>query len=571
MGIPLALVVTPLLYAVVLVVADVINYFAPLPPSFWQLSTEIAHFGFIALGWLLQQKPADPQALAIGAAVMLLPGVLLSMFLWFGIHLMFQRNGVGGALLAIKAREPNRSELKELQLADVVQEMAIASGLPAPRVMLIDSPGANAAAIGNSPSDARIIVSQSLIDDLNRDELEAVLAHLIASVGNGDLHLAFRMTAVFETCGLLVAIINSPFGPNSRRVLWRILRYSLAGSTGEDGSREAAAVADILTRGAVLEDDDIDQFFDTGRKSKLRAVRNFIFFPIFFTNLAIKLSLWFFSVTALGPSMALLWRTRRYLADAAAVQLTRNPDALAGALQKLSHEPGEIPGGDWASHLFFVSPKPVSANARDERQRRVLAQAWTTTQSRTSGSPTTSTVDFATLQAQFSGTLRAAVAGDAQAQQRLRAVYQSVAAADPALAAQFPNPDDLFGAQSSALWSRLQAARRTSAARITPLRKQTPGSSSTSTISMMGFHPSIERRLKRLARMGAHPDLKPADRKMWMVALVLGLIFSPFIVAIIALFLVLIAIMTMTSLTFLVIWLAFIHKAFTLLPHAAGH
>jgi len=138
---------------------------------------------------------------------MLLPGVMLSMALWVGVNIMFHRSGVGGALLALKAREPNQAELKELQLADVVQEMAIASGLPAPQVMLVDSPGANAAAIGTSPYDARIVVSRRLVDDLSRDELEAVLAHLIASIGNGDLHIAFRMTAVLETCGLLVAFI----------------------------------------------------------------------------------------------------------------------------------------------------------------------------------------------------------------------------------------------------------------------------------------------------------------------------------------------------------------------------
>ncbi len=107
--------------------------------------------------------------------------------------------------------EMRSAELKELQLADVVQEMAIAAGLPAPRVMLIDSPGANAVVVGASSEDARIIVSRRLIDDLSREELEGVLAHLIASVANGDLRIAVRMTAVFEACGLLVAIINAPF------------------------------------------------------------------------------------------------------------------------------------------------------------------------------------------------------------------------------------------------------------------------------------------------------------------------------------------------------------------------
>src|SRR5579864_9547055 len=116
MGIPLALLVTPLLYAATLIVADTINLFTPLPPAFWEMANQVARFGFVGLGWLLDRKPADPQALAVGAAVMLAPGILLSLLLWLGIDLMFRRSGVGGALLALKAREPNQADLKELQL-----------------------------------------------------------------------------------------------------------------------------------------------------------------------------------------------------------------------------------------------------------------------------------------------------------------------------------------------------------------------------------------------------------------------------------------------------------------------
>ena len=87
-------------------------------------------------------------------------------------------------------------------------------------------------------------------------------------------------------------------------------------------------------------------------------------------------------------------------------------------------------------------------------------------------------------------------------------------------------------------------------------------------MSLMGFHPSIERRLKRLARMGAH--FEAAKSKTGMIALVLGFVLSPLILLIIALFLLLISIMTMASLVFLVVWLAFIHKIFALLPHALG-
>jgi Zn-dependent protease with chaperone function len=574
MGIPVALIITPLLYGLGLIVADIVNYFSPLPPAFWQFASDFAAFGLVAVGWLLQQKPADPQVLSVGLGVMFLPGVLLSFVLWLGIKLLFQRSGVGGALLALKAREPNPADLKELQLSDVVQEMAIASGLPAPTVMLVDAPGANAAAIGTSPRDARIVVSRRLIDDLSRDELEAVLAYLISSVGNGDLHIAFRMTAVLETCGLIVTFINSPFGPQSRRVLWRILRYAVRGSIGKHDPQEAGAIAELLSRGSNLETDDIDNFFDSGRrKSKLRSIRNFLFFPIFFTNAAIKMSLWFFSMAALGPAMALLWRTRCYLADASAVQLTRNPDSLASALQKLSHEPGEIPGGDWAAHLFFVNPKSGNREAPDARQRKILAQAWKATEKAQTGPSASSGItEFYQLQPELASTVRAAMAGDALAAERLRATYRSIQASDPALAAQIPNPDDLLAARHGdmAALARMMAVRKSH-----ELRQDSPQATtsrrteeSSSSGSFMSFHPSIERRLKRLARMGAH--FEATKSKTGIVVFVLALILTPLMLLAIALFLLLISIMTMASLVFLVIWLAVIHKLFALLPHAVA-
>jgi len=576
MGIPLALITTPLLYGLALIIADIINSFSPLPAAFWQFSSDLAHLGLIAIGWLLQQKPADPQVLAVGLAVMLLPGVLLSLVLWFGIKLMFQRSGVGGALLALKAREPNQGDLKELQLADVVQEMAIASGFPAPTVMLVDSAGANAAALGTSPDDARFVVSRRLIDDLNRDEIEAVLAHLIASIGNGDLHIAFRMTAVLESCGLLVAFINSPFGPQSRRVLWRIFRYGFRASIGKDNAQEAAVIAKLLSRGSNLETDDIDNFFDSGRRSSLRSIRNFLFFPIFFTNTAIKLCLWFFSMTTLGPAMALLWRTRVYLADASAVELTRNPDGLASALQKLSYEPGEIPGGDWAAHLFFVNPKSAHHGAPDARQRKLIAQAWNTSQNGATAAPISGGItEFYKLQPEFAGTVKAALAGDAQAAERLRTTYHTLQSSDPALAAELPNPDDFLAAarlRDPEALARLMAAHKHAllqkdATQPTKGPSSQPDSSS-SHAGLISLHPSIERRLKRLARMGAH--FEATKSKSGVIPLVLVLILSPLILLALGLLILLVSIMTMASLVFLVIWLAAIHKVFALLPHTVA-
>jgi len=580
MGIPLALLITPLLYALALIIADIVNLFSPLPLAFWQQAEEVARFGFVALAWLLQHKAADPRALALGAAVLLLPGTVLSLAVWFGMRALFRRAGVGGALLALNAREPNQNELKELRLADVVQEMAIAAGLPAPRVMLVDAPGANVAAIGSSPADACLVVSRPMIDELSRDELEGALAHSIASIGNGDLHIAFQVIAVFETCGVLLALVNSPFGPQSRGSLWRIVRYGFIGSrTGQDNTKEADAVAAILSRSVALDTDDIDRFFDpTAKKSMLRSIRNFLFFPIFLTNFAIKLSLWFFFLVILGPSVALLWRTRQYLADACAVQLTRNPNGLAGALQKLTDDGGAIPGSGWASHLFLINPASAgraASNAPIPQQKEMLLKAWAASaQHSTAAGRLSGPTDFESNLREAAATYRAAFAGDAQAVARIGAMRQAMSALDPALAASIPDPADLAAARKGdiAAIARLQAFRRHIAsqppgASQQQTRNDADPSSGISSISFFGFHPSLKRRLKRLRRMGARLNVAAADSKMWIVATVLSLILAPFVLLIAGLMLLLIAVLTMSSLTFLTVWLAFIHKIFAFVAH----
>src|SRR5260370_42666173 len=101
----------------------------------------------------------------------------------------------------------------------------------------------------------------------------------------------------------------------------------------------------------------IDRFFNSQQKAGvIKKFLRFVFFPIVFTNMAIEITLWFFNTVLLGPSMALVWRTRRYLADAGAVELTRNPDALAGALERLAQDNTAISGGALATHLFVINP-----------------------------------------------------------------------------------------------------------------------------------------------------------------------------------------------------------------------
>jgi len=575
MGIPLTLVLTPLLYVVTLVIADIINYFSPLPPEFWQNASDLARLGGRVADYLINQRGTlDPQQLAIGLALILLPGMALAFFLWVGMLLLFRHGGVGGTLASLNAREPNQADLKELQLADVVQEMAIAAGLPAPKVMLIDSAGANAAAIGTSAHDARIVLSRRLIDDLERDQMQALLASLIASIGNGDLRIAFNVTSVFEASGLIVTLINAPFGKQSRGTLWRIIRYAFRRAPADAKSVDAAEVGELLADTLDVNSTDIDQFFNQRNPGIIKKFFRLLLFPFLFTNLAVEITLWFFLNLLLGPCMALLWRTRRYLADAGAVEFTRNPDALARALQRLSEDTTAIEGGEWASHLFVVNPKGDSSLrglAPSDDQKRKALEAWKATEhlggavtpAQASTMPAQSGGDeYLQVRKQMMATAMAAATGNANAVARMQAFAQAMGA-DPALGLHdMPSPDDIALARQGdrAAMARIRMLRQARQQEDRPKR----GQSGLQTKSMLSFHPPLNKRAKRLQRMGSHL-VAPTSGYGWGLKIfmtVLWLIIGPLMAVAGALMLVVIAMMIGLNLLFLTLWLTVIHWAF---------
>src|SRR5262249_45335054 len=319
-------------------------------------------------------------------------------------------------------------------------EMAIAAGLPAPRMMLVDSPGANAAAIGTCAADARIVISRRLIDDLDRDQLQAILAHLVGSISNGDLRIAFTVTSVFETCGLLVNLVNAPFGSESRGRIWRIVRYIFFRGTPEQKAAEAATIAESLAGSLDTKNTDIDRYFNSPNPGLFRKFFRLIFFPFLFTNLAVEITLWFFLNILMGPCMALLWRARRYLADASSVELTRNPDALARALQRLSADNSALAGGEWATHLFVINPTgdPTLRGDQptDEQKSKAIA-AWAATAhlSVTPAIPSGAALppqDYAAVRKEMMAAGLAVARGDQQAIARLQAMAQIMGGA-PAL------------------------------------------------------------------------------------------------------------------------------------------
>ena len=349
-GMVLSLVLAPPLYGLAVLALVLARKYGSVPPQLWQWFQQLGS-AFMAIMQHFSNRPTPlpPIDIVIYTAVaILLPGMILQFLLWLGIRAMYLRSGAGGVLLTLGARTPRLEDLKEKKLVDVVEEMAIAGGVASPNVMLLDSTAGNAAVVGSSRQDATLVISRRLVDELDRDELQAVVGHLIASAGNGDLHVAMSMVSVYQAFGLLDALVNAPFGPRARRALWRLLRMTFR----RRGAAEADEVSEWLTQG--LRNSDKDDVTERAQKSDKNGCLSTLMLPVLVFNSSLKLTMWVLSALVFEPTAAWLWRTRRYLADATAVQLTRNPDAMANALQSLRECGGLIPGGKWASHLFIV-------------------------------------------------------------------------------------------------------------------------------------------------------------------------------------------------------------------------
>ena len=210
---------------------------------------------------------------------------------------------LGGQLLA-----QNSQDLNQRKLLNVVEEMAIASGTPVPPVyLLVDEPGINAFAAGFSPRDAVIGVTQGAIEHLNREQLQGVIAHEFSHIFNGDMRLNIRLMGVLN--GILVLGIIGYF-------LLRAAPFSGRRRGNDKGGAGILALA-----------------------LGLMAIG---FAGTFFGNL-IKAS---------------VSRQREYLADASAVQFTRNPNGIAGALKKIGGlaygSSVRSPGAAEVSHAFFA-------------------------------------------------------------------------------------------------------------------------------------------------------------------------------------------------------------------------
>jgi Zn-dependent protease with chaperone function len=362
-GIPIAMILAPVFIGAAVLAADVVNLWRPVP----DLGDVVvrALLDAVASSGLSEQVTApagDPgqrrgstSAAELWHAVQDLlvlsaPGLVVMLVIWWLVRRFMLRDGLGGVLLTAGGRPPDRADAEEHQLVNVVEEIAIAAGIRPPRVLVLPADVPNAAAFGRDPDHATVAVSRGLLDDLDRDATQGVVAHLVGSIANGDLRMQHSLLALYASHQLAQDLVAFPFATRARERV-RLAARAVRGRASP--AEEARTLRRLLSA-------DLD------------AGSGNVF--LFVNALSFKLVQVYTNVVVVGPLLTLPFRVRRYLADATAVQLARSADGLGRALVHLRDHRGGLPGAAFAA-VYAVTAADVRPGSREQDRDELVLPA----------------------------------------------------------------------------------------------------------------------------------------------------------------------------------------------------
>lgn len=233
-------------------------------------------------------------SLYVGDVSILYIAVVLSIFMNIGAYWFSAK----AAIMSTGAKEADEVEYRELNR--ILENLAITAGLPKPKLYVIQDPAPNAFAAGRNAKHAVVAVTTGLLERLDRSELEGVLAHELAHIGNRDILV---MTVAVVLAGAITIVADA------------FLRMSMLNGKSDNDSKAGALIA-------------------------IAAVIAIVLSPIAAQLIQMAIS-----------------RKREFLADASGALLTRYPEGLASALQKISSYEAPMKRASHATaHLFISNP-----------------------------------------------------------------------------------------------------------------------------------------------------------------------------------------------------------------------
>lgn len=261
----------------------------------WLLGTAtMLILGLIA--WLISIAISPEQAVVFTVLALLFGAGQNVISYWFSDRI---------ALSVARTRPATKEEHR--YLVNITEAVAMGAGVPSPRIFVIDSPAPNAFATGRNPKYGAIAVTTGLMQMMDRQELEGVIAHEMAHIRNHDILISTMLAA---TVGATIVL---------RDIFLRVMHYG-GGRSRSRSSNEGGGQAQAIAYIALL--------------------------------ILIILAPMLTSLLRMAVS-----RRREYVADATGAYITRNPEALARALEKLKGYKGnKLEVSDSVQHMFFSNP-----------------------------------------------------------------------------------------------------------------------------------------------------------------------------------------------------------------------
>ncbi|CBZ48958.1 heat shock protein HtpX [Streptococcus gallolyticus subsp. gallolyticus ATCC BAA-2069] len=254
---------------------------------------------------------------AIGAAV----GYLWLDSLEFGVVIALIIAGIYAASMIFQstnvvmsmnnAREVNEEEAPELY--HIVEDMAMVAQIPMPRVFIVEDDSLNAFATGSSPENAAVAATTGLLAVMNREELEGVIGHEVSHIRNYDIRISTIAVALASAVTLIASI--------GSRMMW----FGGGGNRRRSNNRDEGGLGILMLLFSIL---------------------SLILAPLAATLVQLAIS-----------------RQREYLADASSVELTRNPEGMIKALQKLEQSSPMHHHVDEASAALYIND-PIKKEER---------------------------------------------------------------------------------------------------------------------------------------------------------------------------------------------------------------